>query len=536
LGTNHQLVLRGGTVIDGTGAPARRADVAVDGGRIAAVTDPGAVRGETELDCGGLMVAPGFIDTHSHSDLRVLVEPQLPMKLLQGITLEVLGQDGVSVAPVRQEMVPEARRSLAGLLGDPREAGWRWETVADYLEALAKVRPALNLAYLVPHGTLRAYVMGNDDRAPTPEELKTMCTLLREGLDQGALGLSTGLIYPPCCYATTEELIALGQVLAGRRAPLVVHLRSESDRIAEAVDEMMSVGGRSGCPIHISHFKIAGKANTPLADRIIERLQRARGSGLIVTCDQYPYAAGSTMFGAILPPWVHAGGPRAALERLRDTASRRRIRVELDDRRPQDWDNFWKWTGPEGIVISDVPSGRRPDVLGKTVAAAAREAGKDPLDFALDLLIEEELGVGMVSHSQDEEVVERFMRLPYVNGCTDGLLGGRPHPRAYGSYPRFLGRYVRERKVLPLEEMVRKLTSQAAKAMRLPELGEVAAGFAADLVAFEPARVEDTATYEQPVAFPRGIAHVVVRGEVAVRQNEITGARAGTVVRAGGTP
>jgi N-acyl-D-amino-acid deacylase len=320
-------------------------------------------------------------------------------------------------------------------------------------------------------------------------------------------------------------------VLAPYRAPLVVHMRSESDRVLDAVEEMMEVGGRAGCPIHISHFKIAGRDNFPLAERIVERIQRARGSGLVITCDQYPYTAGSTMFGAILPPWVHAGGPKAALERLRAPAERARMRVELEERAPLDWDSFWKWTGPEGIVISDVPSGKKPQLLGKTVAEAAREAKKDPLDYALDLLLDEQMGVGMISHSQSEEVVERFMRLPYVNGCTDGLLGGRPHPRAYGTFPRFLGRYVRERQVVPLEEMIRKLSAQAAKAMNLTEVGEVRPGSSADLVAFDPERVADTATFEKPIAFPVGVAHVVVRGAIAVKNGEITGARHGGVIR-----
>lgn len=529
--SGHTLALRGGTLVDGTGAPARRADVGVDGDRITEVGDD--VRGAIEVDCGGLHVAPGFIDTHSHSDLRLLVEPQLPMKLLQGVTLEVLGQDGISVAPMKKERVAEARRSLAGLLGDPREAGWRWESVADYLAAAEAARPAMDIAYLVPHGTLRTYVMGPDDRPPSPEELQAMCGVLEQGIREGALGMSTGLIYPPCCYAKTDELVALGGVLARFKAPFVVHMRSESDQILEAVEEMMSVGGRSGCPVHISHFKIAGRENSAQAEAIIDRIQRARGSGVNVTCDQYPYTAGSTMFGAILPPWAHAGGPKATLERLRDPAARARMRAAMEEKKPLDWDSFWKWTGPEGIVISDVPSGKRPELLGKNVAQAAKEAGKDPLDFALDLLLEEEMGVGMVSHSQTEEVVRRFMSLPYANGCTDGLLGGRPHPRAYGTFPRFLARYCRDEKVVPLEEMIRKLTSQAAKAMNLGGVGEVKEGRRANLVAFELAKVADTATFEKPVSFPRGIEHVVVRGELAVRKGEITGARAGRVTRRG---
>jgi N-acyl-D-amino-acid deacylase len=524
------VILRGGTVIDGTGAPARRADVRVEKGRVAWVGEIKDVAGAEVLDCGGLTVAPGFIDTHSHSDLRVLADPDLPMKVRQGITLDILGQDGISVAPVREEDVAQVRRQLAGLLGDP-DVARDWRTVADYLDLLDR-GAGLNCAYLVPHGAVRAGAMGLEARKPDDKELRRMVRLVGQAMDEGAIGLSTGLIYPPCCYADTDELVWLCEEVARRSGVFVVHMRSESDRILAAVDEMLEVSRRSGVHLHISHFKIAGKSNWGLVDQMLKKVADAQASGLRVTADQYPYGAGSTMFGAILPPWAHDGGVEKTLSRLASADDRAKLRKQLEDPAPCDWDNFWKWTGPEGITISDVPSGKRPEIVGKSVKEAARSAGdRDPLEFALDLLQSERMGVAMISFSQGDEVVDRILREPYVNICTDGLLGGRPHPRAYGSFPRILGRYVRERKHLTLEEAIRKMTSQAAEAMHLPDRGRVADGQVADLVAFDAATVGDRATFADPMQLSVGMQHVLVNGVPVLRDGESTGARPGRSVR-----
>jgi N-acyl-D-amino-acid deacylase len=522
----HGIVLKGGTLVDGSGAPAMPADVALEGARIAAV---GTDLAGDAVDCAGMVVAPGFIDTHSHSDLKVLADPGLPMKVRQGITLEVLGQDGISVAPVREEDRPAWRQKLAGLLGD-FGVEWDWSSVGDYLARLRAVRPVPDLAYLVPHGALRQYVVGGEDRRATATELETMRVLLRASLAQGGRGLSTGLIYPPCCYADTDELISLGKVLAEAERPLVAHMRSESDRIQEAVREMVRVAGESGCTVHISHLKVAGKENWEKAPAVLALIGQARGRGLRFTADLYPYAAGSTLLGAILPPDAHAGGAEATLARLRDPDQRMLLRRQLSDPGPVDWDNFWKWSGPEGIVVADIPSGRHPEWVGQSLAEIARLAGKDPFEAAFDLLEEERLGVAMVSFSQDEGVMERFLAQPFVNFCTDGLLGGRPHPRAYGTYPRVLGRYVREKALLTLEEAVRKMTSQAAAAFGLADVGLVQEGYRANLVVFDPRKVADRATFEDPVQFPVGIRDVLVGGEFAVRAFRATGKRPGKVV------
>lgn len=529
---DHELVIRGATVVDGTGGPRRRASVALAHGRITAVDPSERVAGAASFDAGGLVLAPGFIDTHSHSDLRLLVDPDLPMKVRQGVTLEVLGQDGISVAPLRPEREEEEKRKLAGLLGRP-DVRWTWSGMGEYLAALERVGPAPNVAMLVPHGAVRTFVCGPEDRDPSAAELRAMEELLDRSLSEGAIGLSTGLIYPPCCYAKYPELVALGKVVARHGGPFVVHLRSESDQILEAIDEMVSVGRESGCRVHISHWKIAGKENFARWREVQEKVEAANRDGVVVTCDQYPYAAGSTMLGAILPPWAHSGGPEATIRRLSDSGERARMRAQMTDPRPVEWDNFWRWTGAEGITISDVPSGRRPELIGKSIAAAAR--GKDALEFALDLLRDEKMGVGMVSHNQSEDVVQRFATLPYVNVCTDGLLGGRPHPRAYGTYPRILGRLVRERRAMTLEEAIRKMTDQAARAMNVRGVGRVEVGYPADLVLFEEARVIDHATFEEPMRDPEGIVHVLVNGRFVLRDEKPLGrVPAGRVVRGRG--
>jgi N-acyl-D-amino-acid deacylase len=529
--SNFDLILRNGELIDGTGAPRRRADIAISQGKISAILAPGEGSAARELDCTGQIVCPGFIDTHSHSDLKILFEPDLPMKVRQGVTLEVLGQDGLGVAPVRTVDVPDLRRQLAGLDGDP-PITWSWRHTGDYLRVIEETKAAPNAAYLVPHGTIRRYAMGMDDRPADEAELYAMASLLEAGLRAGALGMSTGLIYPPCCYAPTAELVALGRVCAKFGAPLVVHVRSESDRVLEAMLEMIEVGKEAGCPIHISHFKIAGKENWYKVQAIIGLIENAQGQGFTITADQYPYIAGSTMFGAILPPWAHVGGHEKILARLRDPEARATLKQEILNTDPVDWDNFWKWSGPEGILISDIPSGNNQDLVGLSVAKAAELRQKEPVDFALDLLLDEQMGVAMVSFSQSEEVVSTLMALPFVNGCTDGLLGKKPHPRAFGAFPRFLSKYGREQKVLPLEALIQKLTSQAAKALLIEQRGTIKEGFWADVVVFNPDTVKDTATFEEPNQFPIGITHVIINGELVVQNETPTGARPGQVVRA----
>jgi N-acyl-D-amino-acid deacylase len=485
-----------------------------------------------------LVIAPGFIDTHSHSDLRVLTEPELPMKVRQGITLEVFGQDGISVAPIRKADRPQMERSLAGLLGR-LDREWDWESVGEYLAAVERAKPSLDSSYLIPHGAVRLNAMGMEDRRAAGAEIDAMQALIRQSMREGALGMSTGLIYPPCCFADTAELIELCKAVAEFDGVFVAHMRSESDYLEDAVAEMIEIGKQSGVRVHISHFKVAGRENWPVIDGVLEMVRIARAEGMRLTADQYPYIAGSTMLGAILPPWVHAGGVEATLARLASTEERGRIRDAMLDRSRSEWDNFWKWSGPEGIILSDVPSGRRPEYTGKNLAEAAALAKQadsgvseeTAADFALDLLAEERMGVGMISFSQSEDIVQKIMSEPYVNVCTDGLLGGKPHPRAYGTYPRMLGRYVRELNVLTLEEAVRKMSGLAAETFRLERYGRVEQGAQANLVVFDPQTVIDRATFEDSKQFPAGIEHVIVEGELMITYGEQRSPGSGVVVR-----
>jgi N-acyl-D-amino-acid deacylase len=520
-------VLRGGLVVDGTGAPARVADVAIEGERLAAIGE--GLTGAEEIDCSGHVVCPGFLDTHSHSDLKVLADPDLPMKVRQGITTEVFGQDGISVAPVREEDRDAWKRKLAGLLGDFGVV-WDWTRIHDYLVRIARAHPVPNVAYLAPHGALRQYAIGGDARPATTIEIANMQVLLGEALADGACGMSTGLIYPPCCYAETAELVGLGRILADSKKPLVVHMRSESDYMLEALDEMIGVARVSGCAVHVSHLKIAGRENWGSVDDVLARIDAARAEGLLITADQYPYAAGSTMLGAILPPWAHDGGTDATLARLRDVEARKRLRAEMTDPAPSRWDNFWKWSGPQGIVVADIPSGRHPEWLGRNLTDVARDRGQEPVEAALDLLLEESMGVAMISFSQDDAVVERLWQRPWVNACTDGLLGGRPHPRAYGTYPRILGHFLRERSIGTLEETIRKLTSQAADVFGLAGVGRLVEGAFADIVVFSAENVRDRATFDDPQQYPEGIRDVVVGGQVVLRDGALTGARPGRLL------
>jgi len=504
------VLIRGGTVVDGTGAPRLRADVLVEGDRIAAVGPGLSAPGHEVVDATGLIVAPGFIDTHSHSDLKVLEDPLLAPKIRQGITTEVLGQDGVSMAPLPLQFIDAWRKNLAGLEGTSDTIDWRFQTVAGYLAALEHRGLVVNESYLVPHGNVRMEAMGLEDRAPTSAETEAMKRIVRREMEAGALGLSSGLIYIPCAYGDTTELVEMCRVVAEFDGVFVVHQRSEANLILPSMDEILRIGRESGVRLHFSHFKICGKKNWPKLGAVLAKLDAARDEGLKVTFDQYPYTAGSTMLGAILPAWAHAGGTNRLLERLADPEARRRMVADIlaED---CDWDNFVEFAGLEGISVTSVKTAKNADAVGLTLVELGRARGKAPLEAALDLLLEEENAVGMIDVYGSEDHVRAFIRRPEMNLCTDGLLGGRPHPRVYGSFPRLL-KMVREEGFLTLEEAVRKMTGQPASVFGFADRGVVAPGKAADLVLFEEGTVADRGTYRDPAQFPEGIARVVVAG------------------------
>jgi N-acyl-D-amino-acid deacylase len=519
------LLLKNARIFDGAGGPWFKADLAVEGDTITSLGALGGARATIEIDCANAAVTPGFIDAHSHSDLMVFEDASIAPKLMQGVTTELLGQDGIAAAPIRPEHKADWRRHLSGLLGNP-DLEWPWSTFEEYLSALDAASPGTNLACLVPHGNLRLWTMGMENRRAESTELKEMISLLRECLEIGAVGFSTGLIYPPCSYADEDELAFLCAELVDYGGFIVVHMRNEDARVFEALDEMLRVSERSGAPLHISHLKVAGRPQFGRAGELLGKIEQARERGLEVTFDQYPYTAGSTMLFAILPEWLQEGGPDAMIERLRDSGVRERITAEISRR------------GASTVAITDirvagVASEANRHLEGMNLMEVADALDKPLIDAVCDLLIEEDLNVSMILFLADEGDVQAILEHPLHVACTDGLLGGKPHPRLYGTFPRILGHYCRELGVLELPEAIRKMTSAPAARIGLRDRGIVRPGMKADLVVFDPDRVIDTSTYDDPRRYPEGILHVFVNGRHAVKNGQLLEANAGGVLRRG---
>ncbi len=528
-----KTLLINGLIVDGTGAKGTPGSVAIAGERIFAVGQIDAVGFDRVIDVGGRVIAPGFIDSHSHSDLKILVEPYVEAKIRQGITTEIFGQDGISMAPLPLQYVGPWRKNLAGLEGDSDAIDWSYETTAGYFDLLERTGLGLNVGYLVPHGNVRMEAMGLDDRPASPAELARMTEIVRREMAAGACGLSSGLIYIPCAYGDADELIALCRVVAELEGVFVVHQRSEADEILESMAEILRIGRESGVRVHFSHFKVCGKNNWGKIDQVVDLLAQASAEGLKVSFDQYPYVAGSTMLGVILPPWAHAGGTDQLLKRLQDEESRARMIRDIESGLPG-WDNFVAFAGLDQIFVTSVKTRANQDLVGRNLVEIGQMRGKDPYAAAFDLLFEEENAVGMVDFYGTEEHVRRFLQLPEQNVCTDGLLSGKPHPRVFGAFPRVLGKYVREEKVLSLEQAVYKMTGKTAEVFQLHDRGRVTAGYVADLVVFDPETVIDRGTFIEPVQFPEGIELVIINGQVVWEHGEPKEQRAGKVLRRSG--
>lgn len=524
-------VITNATIIDGTGGPSYVKNLVIDGDCIAAITEE--VPDDAEVwDGTGLTVAPGFIDTHSHSDLNVLRKPQLLPKIMQGITTEVLGQDGISMAPLPEEYISAWRKNLAGLYGDSNSVDWHYKTTARYLELIEEAKPAINETYLVPHGNVRMEAMGLFNEQPNKATLEKMKDILRRELDAGAWGLSTGLIYMPCAYAETEELIELCKVVAEYDGVFVVHQRSEADDIVNSMKEVVRIGRESGVKVHFSHFKICGHDNWKLMPEVIKVLEEGEKEGIRISFDQYPYVAGSTMLGVILPPWAHDGGTNKLLERLTKKSAREKIIYDIKHGIPG-WDNFVDFAGLTNIYITSVKTEKNRDAVGLSLTEFAKLRGKDVYDATFDLLYEEENAVGMVDFYGEEEQVKLMMKRPEMNVCTDGLMKGKPHPRVYGAFARVLGKYAREEQVIPMEKAVYKMTKKAAAVLGLKERGEIKEGYFADLVVFDSKTIKDMGTYTEPDQYPVGIKYVFVNGVPTVVNGEYQedAVRSGRVLR-----
>lgn len=524
------LVIRNALVFDGSGDEPFEADIGVRGDTIAFVGRPRDLRGGRVIDARGLAAAPGFIDAHAHSDFTILADPRAEGKVCQGITTEITGNCGMSAAPL-------LGRALERREEDLRELGIRerWHSFEEYARLVRRQGSAVNMAMLAGHGNIRGSVVGYDDRQPDSHETAEMTRLLAETLDQGAIGLSTGLIYPPGLYSDTGELIRLAKAVAARGGVYASHMRSEGDRLMEAVEEVIAISQGAGVQVHISHIKTAGEKNWHKADEVIERILRARSEGLRIACDRYPYTASSTDLDAVLPAWVYAGGNEEELRRLNDPGDRQRVAREVSE---QAGPGYW-----EKVTVATVSSEKNRWTEGQTVGAIARKLGLPPMEAVFRLLIEERLRVGAIFSSMNENNLRKFLSLPFCMVGTDssarsfsGPTGiGKPHPRGFGTFPRLLGRLVREEGLFPLQEAVRKITSLAAQTFHLRGRGMIREGMHADIVVFDPGRIADRATFENPFQRPEGLFYVLVNGAPAVWEGEPTGRLGGQVLAGGGS-
>ena len=527
------LVLRNGRVVDGTGNPWFFADVGVKDGVVVEVGRLKAKARES-VDVAGRVVSPGFIDGHCHSDLMLFEDPESGIKLSQGVTTEVVGNCGMTPSPFSRENLGPLTSYIEPVLGTT-EREWNWNTVGRYVQDLRAARPSENVATFVGHGTLRIAEMGFEDRPASGEEIGRMKGALREALEAGAVGLSLGLMYTPGSYASREELVELCSVLPDYDGLLATHIRGEGRTLVASVEEVIQVAEESGCALQVSHLKAAGRDNWGSVGRAMELIEDARARGVDVACDVYPYTAGSTSMMTLLPPWALEGGVSRALERLRDPVDRQRIRVEVE-REGEVWDNLLASTGWESVYVSSLGKGRYPDLEGKNLAQIAESRGEDPAECMMDLLVEQEGRVSMIFFLMAEDDVEGVIGWEHSLVASDSLhfQSERPHPRSYGTFPRVLAEYVRERRMLTLEQAVRKMTSFPARRFRLGRRGLVAPGYAADLVVFDPATVSDRATYENPKRPPEGIHLVLVGGKKTFGDGAHLGARDGIVLQRGG--
>jgi N-acyl-D-amino-acid deacylase len=525
------LLIKNGTVVDGSGAPGAAADVALEGDRIAAIGPNLAGESARTIDATGLMVAPGFIDIHSHSDLVYMTCPGAESKVRQGVTTEVVGMCGFSPGPIAPGRTEEVRAWLGGI-GAKTPAPWH--SFGEYLDFLRGLGTSVNVVQFVGHGALRLATVGGDNRPPTADEQKEMERLLVEGLDAGAWGYSTGLVYAPSVYASTEELIALAKSMAARGGIYFSHVRGEAGTLEKAYEEAIRIGEEGGVPVQIAHVKASGRENWGKMERALRMISDARARGVEVTGDVYPYPAGSTKMDNLLPPWMHDGGTAKLLERLADPAARERAIADclIGGER---WGSISSTYGWDEVMVATCS---REELSGKSLAELARLTGREPAHAMMDLVLSERAGVSMVGFSQSEENVAIASADPHTMIGSDSLSlhsgpgphPGKPHPRSYGTFPRVLGVYCREKRLFSWETAVHKMTGMPARKLRLKDRGLIKAGYAADLALFDPKTVRDEATFPDPHRHPAGIPYVVVNGQVVVDGPRYNAVPAGRVL------
>jgi N-acyl-D-amino-acid deacylase len=531
----YDLVVRGGTIYDGSGRPGVTGDVAVRGDRIAYVGPHAPGRGRTEVAAAGKAVAPGFVNMLSWSTDSLMVDGRGLSELKQGVTLEVMGE-GDSMGP----FTPKMARLYEQRQGDIRYPV-TWSSLDGFLRTLERKGVSQNVASFVGATTVRANVLGEGDVDPTPAQLDEMRALVRQAMQDGAMGVGSSLIYAPANYAETPELTALAAEAGKCGGFYISHIRAEGDRLLEAVDELIEISATSGAPAEIYHLKAAGKSNWGKLDEVFRRIEAARARGQRITADMYTYTAGATGLDAAMPPWVQAGGLEAWIEHLKDPATRAKVLAEMRAEHPT-FESLYRHAGPDGTLLLAFKNPKLKPLTGKTLAEVARMRGQNPEDTAIDLVIEDGTRVGVAYFLMSEENVARQTALPWVSFGSDAegqapegpFLLSQPHPRAYGNFVRVLGKYARDEKRLTLSEAVRKLAALPARNLGLHDRGLIRTGYFADLVVFDPKTVSDHATYEKPQQFATGVSEVVVNGTLALKAGEPTAARPGRVVRGRG--
>ena len=527
----YDVVVRNGMIYDGSGGTPFAADIAVSGDRIAAI-GPHLARGRTEINAHGEAVAPGFINMLAHPEESLIADGRAWSDLAQGVTLEVMGE--ISMGP----LTPDLKALAAQRQGDVKYPV-NWTTLGEYLTMLERRGIAPNIASFVGAGTVRTNLLGEADVQPTPVQLQAMQALVRQAMEEGALGLTDALIYAPNTYAKTPELIALAKVSAACGGIYTVHMRSEGDRIEQGIAETIDIARASGAPAEIYHFKQAGRDNWGKLDRAIAMIDAARAQGTRITANMYLYTAGATGLDAAMPPWVQDGGLEAWIGRLKDPATRARVKADMDVAHPGTWENLYAGAGPDGLLLLGFKNPKLKPLAGKTLAQVARERGTSPEDTAMDLVVEDGTRVGVAYFLMDEANVRREVGLPWMSFGSDAdapapegvFLLSKTHPRTYGNFARVLGHYVRETHDATLPDAIRRLTSLPADNLSLTDRGRLRVGNFADVVVFDPASIADHATYQQPVQLATGVDAVLINGRLAFMDGRPTGASTGRVVR-----
>jgi N-acyl-D-aspartate/D-glutamate deacylase len=524
------FLIKGATIINGLGTPGWVGDVAIKEGRFAAIGHHIEGEARRQIQAGGLILAPGFIDIHCHSDIYLLEFPQAEIKLRQGVTMDVIGNCGLSLAPLERSSIDAIIGPFCRLLC--KDAPFvDWLTFDEYAKRLERVGLSINVASMVGHGSLRTAAMGLSSMTPTPKQMSHMKTLLAQAMDEGAFGVSTGLFLVPGCYSKTDELIELA-ALAGQKGGIYVsHVRNEAQDILLSVKEAIRIGRESRVPVHISHMKVSGPRNWPLAEQLVGMLESARGEGLDVTCDLYPYTVFNLLILSLLPPWALEGGISDIVNLLGDPRNRSRIIGQMIDGLPG-WENFYHSAGWDKITVSAVRSDEHKAMEGKSITQLASDSNQDPFDFVLNLIATENGAVTMLAETMSEENVILFLTLPYTMIGSDGVpVRGKPHPRLYGTFSRIIRRYVRELGILSIEEAVKKMSWLPAQRLGLKDMGAIKVGYRANAVLFNPKTFADTATYDNPCQFPEGLSLVLVNGQTVINELGHTSATPGLFIR-----